>query len=287
MTETPVVFSCGGEALIGVVTAPASVPDTALLVIVGGPQYRAGSHRQFVQLARRASQLGFAAMRFDVRGMGDSGGSQRSFEDIDDDVAAAIDAIQRVLPSVKRVGLWGLCGGASAALLYCRSRDDARVAGVSLVNPWVRSDATQARTRVKHYYVERLLQPAFWKKLLSGQVAKQAVGEFMRSVRLAARPASATQGRAPGAASTLEERMAEGLARFQGEALILLSGNDYTAKEFLETVQMAPAWQAQLARPRVRREDVADADHTFSQPEAHQRVELATMQWLERIRSHG
>lgn len=286
MTETPIVFGCAGEELVGVITAPASPPETALLVIVGGPQYRAGSHRQFVQLAHRAAELGFAAMRFDVRGMGDSGGAQRSFEDIDDDVAAAIDAIQSVLPSVKRVGLWGLCGGASAALLYCRTRDDARVAGVSLVNPWVRSEATQARTRVKHYYVDRLRQPAFWKKLLSGQVATQALGEFMRSLRLAAKPAAAPQGRAPGAAMALEDRMAEGLARFHGEALILLSGNDYTAKEFLETVQIAPAWQAQMARPRVRREDVADADHTFSQPEAHQRVELATMQWLERIRAH-
>ena len=117
MTQTPVVFGCNGEQLVGIVTAPPATTDTALLVIVGGPQYRVGSHRQFQQLAQHAAAQGFAAMRFDVRGMGDAEGAQRSFDEIEDDVAAAIDELQRSLPSVKHVGLWGLCGGASAKKL--------------------------------------------------------------------------------------------------------------------------------------------------------------------------
>ena len=44
---------------------------TAVLVVVGGPQVRAGSHRHFVQLARHLATHGHAVMRFDVRGMGD------------------------------------------------------------------------------------------------------------------------------------------------------------------------------------------------------------------------
>ena len=37
MTQTPVVFGCNGEQLVGIVTAPPATTDTALLVIVGGP----------------------------------------------------------------------------------------------------------------------------------------------------------------------------------------------------------------------------------------------------------
>ena len=34
-----------------------------------------------------------------------------------------------------------------------------------LLNPWVRSDATIAKTYLKHYYGQRLLEKEFWAKL--------------------------------------------------------------------------------------------------------------------------
>lgn len=285
ITELPLVFECAGERLVGVITAPdpATQLEVALLVIVGGPQYRAGSHRQFVQLARQAATLGYAAMRFDVRGMGDSDGAQRSFEEIEEDVAAALDALHRAVPRLKGVGLWGLCGGASAALLYCLCRRDPRVTGVALVNPWVRSETTQAITRVKHYYTQRVLQAEFWKKLISGQVAASAAGELIRALRVAIGSSLAAPATPQGSERTLEQRMVEGLTRFEGETLVVLSGNDYTAKEFLETVQLDQVWQAQLARPQVSRIDIVDADHTFSQPGAQEQMEEATVSWLGRL----
>ena len=45
---------------------------------------------------------------------------------------------------------------------------DSRVAGIVAANPWARSAATLAATQLKHYYVARLLQPEFWRKLLRG-----------------------------------------------------------------------------------------------------------------------
>ena len=41
-----------------------------MLIVVGGPQYRAGSHRQFTLLARDVAATGVPTMRFDYRGMG-------------------------------------------------------------------------------------------------------------------------------------------------------------------------------------------------------------------------
>ena len=44
--------------------------------------------------------------------------------------------------------------------------EDPRVAGMVLVNPWIRSDASYAKTQLVHYYGKRLLQREFWKKVL-------------------------------------------------------------------------------------------------------------------------
>ena len=287
-TEQALVFVCQGEALVGVVSLASdghAVPsNTAVLVIVGGPQYRVGSHRQYVQLTRYLAAQGVPAMRFDVRGMGDSPGAQLSFEDINDDIAAAIAALQAALPGVHRVALWGLCGGASAALLYWRATRDARVQGMVLVNPWVRSDVSLARTQVKHYYLKRVMERSFWLKLLRGGVAGKALGDLGHNLRLAA------QKKAPGAAAaakalvpddaSLQERMADGWAQFAGPTLLILSGNDYTAKEFLETASGDARWQKNLAQAGVTRLDLADADHTFSQFAAQRHVEEATARWL-------
>lgn len=283
MKDSPLVFDCAGEELVGIVTTPPGETETAVLVIVGGPQYRVGSHRQFRQLSRFVAARGFAAMRFDARGMGDAGGAQRSFDEIEDDIAAAIDALQRSVPTIKRVGLWGLCGGASAALLYCRSRRDPRVAGLALVNPWVRSEATQARTRVKHYYLQRLAQKEFWGKLLSGGIGLRSIVELGSSLKTAA-GSSLSQATPPShSIESLEQRMSQGWKSFKGPMLLMLSGIDYTAKEFLETAQIDRQWQLNLAMQNVARIDVPGADHTFSLPGNQEVAEAATVDWLDRI----
>ncbi|MEO6566032.1 MAG: alpha/beta fold hydrolase, partial [Casimicrobiaceae bacterium] len=81
------------------------------MIVVGGPQYRVGSHRQFALLARALARVGIPALRFDYRGMGDSEGDRRSFDEIDADIAAAIDTLCREA-HLARVVLWGLCDGA-------------------------------------------------------------------------------------------------------------------------------------------------------------------------------
>ena len=39
-----------------------------MVIVVGGPQYRAGSHRQFTLLARHIAAAGYPVLRFDARG---------------------------------------------------------------------------------------------------------------------------------------------------------------------------------------------------------------------------
>ena len=278
-------FDCEGETLCGVLHpgaagAPAAAGATGVVVVVGGPQYRAGSHRQFVHLARALAAAGHPVLRFDVRGMGDSTGALRSFEQLSPDIGAAIDQLLQRAPAVRRVVLWGLCDGASAALLYLDERRDARVRGVCLLNPWVRSEASLARTHVKHYYTRRLREPAFWLKLLRGGVAPKAIGELWRSV---ARARGGAADRAGDAALPFQQRMLRGWQRFDGDVLLALSGDDYTAKEFVETCAASAEWQRVLQRPRVRREELPGADHTLSASADREAMSRLTREWLRGV----
>lgn len=282
--ERPLVFDCDGDQLVGVLATPAASARTGAVIVVGGPQYRAGSHRQFVLLSRALAQAGFAALRFDYRGMGDSEGTVRTFEGVSADIAAAISAMRDSCPSIEEIVMWGLCDGASAALMYVdahRGATEARsrgaVGGLVLVNPWVRSEATFARTQMRHYYLRRLGEPAFWSKLLRGRVRLGAsVGDLGR----AARSATATSRGAAPRNGTFQQRMLAGLTKFAGPVLLLTSGRDLTAREFDEYAAADSRWRESLRRSSVRRVDIPDADHTFSGTESRLEAERATVEWL-------
>jgi exosortase A-associated hydrolase 1 len=279
--ETAIQFDCQGETLVGIASRPPSgCPPkfTGVLIVVGGPQYRAGSHRQFVLLARGLAAAGFAVLRFDCRGMGDSSGTQRDFEAINADIGAAIGALMAQSSHLQNIVLWGLCDGASAALLYAQASQDTRLKGLCLLNPWLRSESSFARARVKHYYTQRLLEPAFWKKLLSGSIGLGALGGLMgalnkmRGASIAPRAADCEQN--------YQDRMALGWRGFKGQILLLLSGVDLTAKEFLEFVHLSPAWAGALTLDHVHRLDFAEADHTFSTRQQLQLANTAVIDWL-------
>ena len=277
--EVAFFFDCEGEALLGVlhrpaINAPAAAASTGVVVIVGGPQYRAGSHRQFVHLARALAAAGHPVLRFDVRGMGDSTGNSRNFEQITPDIGGAIDALVLHAPSVQHVVLWGLCDAASAALLYLQERNDSRVKGLCLANPWVRSPATLARTHLKHYYTRRLVERDFWLKLLRGEVAMRALREVAAALRRASGPDCAPSNKG------FQTRMLQGWQRHTGPTLLLLSGDDYTAKEFLEYATRNTAWVNALGRQDLTRQDLVGADHTLSNPKHRMAVETISQQWL-------
>jgi exosortase A-associated hydrolase 1 len=276
--ESVVSFACEGQPLVGILAEPAaSTPaEVGVVIIVGGPQYRAGSHRQFTLLARHLADNGFAALRFDYRSMGDSAGETRDFLGAEADIAAAIDALLAARPAIQRVALWGLCDAASAALLYLDSTRDPRVAGVALLNPWARSAATLAQTHVKHYYWRRLREKAFWRKLLRGGVGLTALRGLGRNLRLA-------RGAGKADSRSFQDRMATGLRDFAGQALLVLSGDDYTAREFSLHAQGSPAWAGLLDGPRLRCETMSGADHTFSDLGQAARVEAITLNWLRKI----
>lgn len=277
VVEQALVFNCAQEQLLGVASLPDSAGPLGVLILVGGPQYRVGSHRQFLLLARRLAAAGIPAMRFDFRGMGDSDGAERDFAAVGDDIAAAIAAFFTACPGLRQVALWGLCDAASAALLYWQTTRDPRIAGLALLNPWVRSETGLARTRVRHYYRERLLQPAFWKKLFSGRL------HWLRSLREASnnlRLALAGRRQSASSDASFQARMASAMQHFPGPVLLVLSGDDYVAKEFRDWADAQAGWSNWQEWPHLTCHCIEAADHTFSSAPWREQVEQATLAWL-------
>ena len=275
--ERAFTFACGDQRLVGILSlpkapapAPAPAPTRGMVIVVGGPQYRAGSHRQFTLLARDLADAGIPALRFDYRGMGDSEGAQRDFETVEADLRAAIDAFFIQQPQLREVALFGLCDGATAAALY--APNDARVAGLALVNPWVRTEAGAARATVSHYYTDRLLQGGLWRKIARGEFdAAGAARSAWRNLRAM----FASSG-----VDALPARMYAQLQRFDGAVLLILSGADLTAQEFAGVAGSSRGWRRLLKRPRVTRRDLAGADHTFSRRPWHDSMLAWTRDWM-------
>jgi uncharacterized protein len=283
--EQPFIFPCQGATLVGILHQARLPAKRGILMVVGGPQYRVGSHRQFVLLARSLAANGIPVMRFDHRGIGDSDDPYLGFQALQLDLSAAIDAFRTEHPGLKEIVLWGLCDAASAILLYAYR--DPRIVGLVLLNPWVRTVESEARTYLRHYYVQRLLAADFWRSLLSGRIGlRQSVlslwnhltrlrGATTLSSAIEVDPVAGHNHR------PFPDRMAEGFSLFGGPILLIMSGQDLTAREFDDVVRLSKNWRGLLQTPRLTRQDLAESDHTFSRQVWRDKVAGWTLEWMQ------
>jgi exosortase A-associated hydrolase 2 len=119
LLATPFFFGASDSPLFGYYTPPAVKARTDFGFVFCppvGPEYFQ-SHRAMRLLATRLSELGFAVLRFDYRGCGDSAGLSEEcrLEEWLADIAIAVKEIRR--RGVVRIGLVGLRLGAALALL--------------------------------------------------------------------------------------------------------------------------------------------------------------------------
>lgn len=287
--EQPIVFQSGQQSLYGLLhQAQQSEAKTGVLILVGGPQYRVGSHRQFVELARGLAAQGIPVFRFDFTGMGDSTGSFPGFEQLDDDIRQAVDAFTKARPDLQQIILWGLCDGASAACFY--APQDARVTGLCLANPWVRTEQGEAEAFLKHYYFSRLVSRDFWHKLLTGKLkVLSSVADLLGNVKRSRQSDQTAdedddQAAAPNAHQvSLPVRLFGSLNDFSGPVMCLISGNDLTAAEFMDAVKKDRKRQKMMRSKRVTMVHLATADHTFSQRQSMSEVIKQTASWIKNL----
>lgn len=286
--EQGIVIRCADAELMGIYH-PAATTDAVsfglVIVVAGGPQYRVGAHRQFVVMARILARAGVPVLRFDHRGVGDSDGEFRGFLDMDADIGAAIDTLQVTVPTIKRVYLWGECESASAIAFY--GHQDPRVVGLYMVNPWVRTETGQAKAILRHYYWMRLTNPAFWRKLRSGQFSLteslQSMWGLAKTALLDRRRSDSAAGDNLDAAAlanlALPERLPRSLQQFTGAVVVLTSGHDFIAREFTDSVNASSLWQPLKSNQSLAFEEIADADHTFTKPEWRTDLYDRTVRW--------
>ncbi|HEX8406060.1 MAG TPA: hydrolase 1, exosortase A system-associated [Duganella sp.] len=269
--QQALLFKCRDCWLVGVLHRPSQPSARGVLIVTGGPQYRVGSHRQFVLLARHLAAAGIPVMRFDYRGMGDSDGAMRGFDKVDDDLRAAIQQFFLELPAMKDIVLWGLCDGATASAFYAPK--DARVSGLVLLNPWVRTEQGLAQATLSHYYVRRMFAREFWRKLVSGAFGLRESVRSLVTLAAAARRHAETD-------SALPARLRSSLSTFRGRVLIILSGADIGAREFSALGERHAEWRALLSEPRVRQAIVAQANHTFGRKVWRDDVAALCADWI-------
>lgn len=275
--EEALILKCAGRNLPAIVAIPDGPAQGGLIIVVGGPQYRSGSHRQFTLLARYLASCGIAALRFDHQGLGDGEGEMRNFEAVGPDIRCAVDTFLARVPELQDVTLWGLCDAASALLFYAPT--DIRVTSLVLLNPWVHSPRSAATTRLKYYYLKRLMQPSFWTKLLFGGVDLKSSAHGVIDAAAAAGGGQAPWDPRHGSPDYID-RMLAGRTAFQGPVLTLLSENDLVASEFRDLLKVDHRWRKAMACGKCRLETLPAADHTFSDSIQSSKVEVLTAEWM-------
>jgi exosortase A-associated hydrolase 1 len=240
MSRSHFACDCAGSALAA--TLDQAPGATGLLIVTGGNETRAGAFSSQARLAAQVAAAGHPVLRFDRRGVGDSEGINMGFRSSAEDIAAALAAFRVRCPSLKRVVAFGNCDAASALMLTGGAGFD----GLVLSNPWTYEegdvDAPPPPTAIRARYAAKLKNPRELLRLLTGKVN---LAKLVRGL------VSASKRPAP---SGLAEAMAAGLARFAGEARILIAERDRTGQAFLA------GWDS---RDR-RLNRCPNADHAYS-----------------------
>jgi exosortase A-associated hydrolase 1 len=251
---------CEGAALVATLDGPGDA-TVGWLFVIGGTQTRVGPHRLYERLAARLAEAGQAVIRFDRRGVGDSGGEDPGYLESGADLAAAAHALRQNFPKLGEIFGFGLCDGATALTLH---GDRCKLAGAVLANPWVVEPQGELppAAAIRGHYKQRLLDPKAWMRLLSGGVNLRKLARGIAHSRAAED-------------DTLARRFASGLP---AHAAIVLAEGDGTAQAF------AAAWkEAGKTSPAAIR-TVATASHSFADPAGFEALAQALLGAVTRRR---
>lgn len=131
-------FDANGRSLLAAVHLPSRLRPRSAAVLLCNPfgEEAVRAHRAYRMLARKLEEAGYATMRFDYAGTGDSSGDIGEFGIADwlQDIAAAVAELRRE-SGIPRAVLVGLRFGATLAA--CAQREGLRVAHVLLWDPVV------------------------------------------------------------------------------------------------------------------------------------------------------
>ena len=232
--ERPVTFE-SDERLVGILHEPEGAARGAGVVFVHGwAGYRGGPHRLFVEAARRLCEAGYHALRFDLRGRGDSTGEVAA-TDLDGMIEDARAARRFLLEQdgVERSYWLGICSGGNVSLGAASLDKDADgliLWSTPLFAPYKKKSQEVARRGIFFVeYARKLFRRETWAKLFRGRIRFGLIGRV-----LLGRRTPAGGGRDP--KDSLRDIM-DGLRGYGGRALFIYGSKDdeaVGAPEFYE-----------------------------------------------------
>ncbi len=169
--------------LVGVLARPTgewadSADGPAIVITNSGIIHRVGANRVHVRLARFLAAQGFACLRYDLPGIGDSDTLGVSQQVEDENIAATIAAFDELERTgvADRFIMVGLCSGADHSFRV--SCADPRVVGAILIDPTRMFSTWRHRLNMVLFRLRRTtrraLRPRVWWRLLTGQYQVKA-----------------------------------------------------------------------------------------------------------------
>ncbi len=295
-TDQPIQFSVQGHRCTGILHTPPAW-DSSRPVILFPPQgmnLRSGWNQLHQRLAKRLGEAGWASLRFDARGLGNSEGSLdfRTGADLFHSIETGghiPDTLEAITwlehnRDIHSVILIGVCGGAVTAGML--SGGDPRIAAVGLIElPLVFSRHPSERDGEPLWrYRDRLLSRKAWQKLLALRIDLRF---HLRSLQTAAarrwRRGRQMQRDDRWLADQLGERVNLPLIHCLRQACAiqqptLLTFGSTDNVEMYDRVRAVI--HAQGSR-QVTRRSVTGSDHDFLLPEHARQLGEVVAEWLE------
>lgn len=262
-TEQPVSFANQGERMWGMLHLPASGgPHSAVLMLHGITGDKTGSHRLFVHMARALAARGIAALRFDMRGSGDSEGE---FQDMTlaseaSDAQVALEwLIGRPEIDSARIGVLGLSLGAMVESMLA-GRNPNLVRGLAY---WASAADAGAFTHVAERASEK-----------SGASSESLMSTLVQNgyVMLWGYPCGL-----PLIQNFFNEQPLEELKNYHGKALIVHTTGDPTVP-----ISQADVYAEHFGE-RANIVKLEDHTHTFETPPVEKQAIELTVDWFKAL----
>ena len=277
MPEIPLLFpNSRGETLVGVQHAPAQTPRGALLFLHGWSGYRTGPHQMLTRAARHFGARGWASLRFDFAGRGDSEGDTETatLATMRDDCFDALKLLRAEVKTGPIVAV-GLCSGCEIAVAAARQPWDGIALWSAPIFAALPEESGQDKKRAANLgkYARKLLNPQTYLKIARGEVDTAAVGKAMK-------------GGGGAASKNVESNQAGQLPPgFRAQSLAHWKNYDGSVLQIYgDADPIAPdarAWYEKHSATSPRVETVAGANHSFYGLEWERQVFELTEGWLD------
>ena len=277
--ERHVQFTNHGLTLYGALhLSPEAAPqrDVGLLFLHGWAGYRIGPHQMFTKMARRAAAAGFASLRFDFRGRGDSEGDPlaASLATMISDAQAAARVL-REEAGVGRICLVGDCSGGEVAFgagVKIAEADSMVLWSVPLIAA-DRAVTDRAKRRdIWRRYGAKLFRRESWSKLVGGRLNW---GLIRKAIAGGGKGAGEDTSESPPEDQQID--WWERVVGFRGGVLYVYGGNDPTTPECLAHYERL----SRVAGRAFEHHIVAGANHAFYSLAWEQEVMDTSLHWLQ------